>query len=64
MQPERPQISKDGYRNDSCERAIALAKDYYAILTKDSRVRRMICQVVEQDRREFPNVSKRTLGKR
>ena len=62
MQPERPQISKDGYRNDSCERA--LAKDYYAILTKDSRVRRMICQVVEQDRREFPDVSKRTLGKR
>ena len=63
MQPERPQISKDGYRNDSCERAIALAKDYYAILTKDSRVR-MICQVMEQDRREFPDVSKRTLGKR
>ena len=50
--------------NDSCERAIALAKDYYAILTKDSRVRRMICQVVEQDRREFPDVSKTTLGKR
>ena len=50
--------------NDSCERAIALAKDYYAILTKDSRVRRMICQVVEQDRREFPDVSKKTLGKR
>ena len=37
---------------------------YYAILTKDSRVRRMICQVVEQDRREFPDVSKKTLGKR
>ena len=50
--------------NDSCERAIAIAKDYYAILTKDSRVRRMICQVVKQDRREFPNVSKKTLGKR
>ena len=50
--------------NDSCERAIALAKDYYAILTKDSRVRRRICQVVEQDRREFPDVSKKTLGKR
>ena len=50
--------------NDSCERAIALAKDYYAILTKDSRVKRMICQVVEQDRREFPDVSKKTLGKR
>ena len=50
--------------NDSCERAIALAKDYYAILTKDSRVRRMICQVVEQDRREFPDVSKKTLGQR
>ena len=50
--------------NDLCERAIALAKDYYAILTKDSRVRRMICQVVEQDRREFPDVSKKTLGKR
>ena len=50
--------------NDSCERAIAIAKDYYAILTKDSRVRRMICQVVEQDSREFPDVSKKTLGKR
>jgi len=50
--------------NDLCERAIALAKDYFSILTKDSRVRRMICQVVEQDRREFPDVSKRTLGKR
>jgi hypothetical protein len=50
--------------NDSCERAIALAKDYYAILTKDNKVRRMICQVVEKDRREFPDVSKRTLGKR
>ena len=50
--------------NDSCERAIALAEDYYAILTKDSRVRRMICQVVEKDRREFPDVMKKTLSKR
>ena len=50
--------------NDSCERAIALAKDYYAILTKNSKVRRMICQVVEKDRREFPDVMKKTLGKR
>ena len=50
--------------NDSCERAIALAKDYYKALTKDTRMRRMICQVVEQDRREFPGISKKTLGKR
>ena len=39
--------------NDSCERAIALAKDYYAILTKDNKVRRMICQVVEKDRYNY-----------
>ena len=50
--------------NDSCERAIALAKDYYKVLTKDTRMRRMICQVVEQDRRAFPGISKKTLGKR
>ena len=50
--------------NDSCERAIAIAKDYYKALTKDTRMRRMICQVVEQDRREFPGISKKTLGKR
>ena len=49
--------------NDSCERAIALAKDYYSILTTDSRVRRMICQVVERDRREFPGISKASLNR-
>ena len=49
--------------NDSCERAIALAKDYYSILTTDSRVRRMICQVVEKDRRDFPSINKATLNR-
>ena len=50
--------------NDSCERAIALAKDYYSILTTDSRVRRMICQVVEKDRKEFPGISKASLNRK
>jgi len=49
--------------NDSCERAIALAKDYYSILTTDSRVRRMICQVVEKDRRDFPGINKASLNR-
>ena len=49
--------------NDSCERAIALAKDYYSILTTDSRVRRMICQVVEKDRKQFPGISKASLNR-
>ena len=49
--------------NDSCERAIALAKDYYSILTTDSRVRRMICQVVEEDRKQFPGISKASLNR-
>ena len=49
--------------NDSCKRAIAFAKDYYSILTTDSRVRRMICQVVEKDRREFPGISKASLNR-
>ena len=50
--------------NDAAERAIALAKDYYDILTTDSRVRSLICQVVEKDRMEFPDASKKTLNKR
>ena len=50
--------------NDAAERAIALAKEYYAILTTDSRVRRLICQVVEKDRMEFPDASKKTLNNR
>ena len=43
---------------------IALAKDYYDILTTDSRVRSLICQVVEKDRMEFPDASKKTLNNR
>ena len=50
--------------NDAAERAIALAKDYYDILTTDSRVRSLICQVVEKDRMEFPDASKKTLNNR
>ena len=35
----------------SCERAVALATDFYKVLTKDTRVRKLIFQVVEKNRK-------------
>ena len=49
--------------NDSCERAVALATDFCKVLTKDTRVRKLIFQVVEHNRKEFPDSSKKTLGR-
>ena len=49
--------------NDSCERAVAMATEYGNILTKDSEMRRKIIQIVEQNRKYFPDCSKKTLGK-
>ena len=49
--------------NDSCERAVAMATEYGNILTKDSEMRRKIFQIVEHNRKNFPDCSKKTLGK-
>ena len=49
--------------NDSCERAVAMATEYGNILTKDSVMRGKILQIVEHNRRNFPDCSKKTLGK-
>ena len=49
--------------NDSCERAVAMATEYGNILTKDSEMRRKILQIVEHNRKNFPDCSKKTLGK-
>ena len=49
--------------NDSCERAVVMATEYGNILTKDSVMRRKILQIVEHNRRNFPDCSKKTLGK-
>ncbi len=49
--------------NDSCERAVAMATEYGNILTKDSMMRRKIIQIVEHNRKLFPDCNKKTLGK-
>ena len=49
--------------NDSCERAVAMATEYGNILTKDSDMRRKIFQIVEHNRKHFPDCNKQTLGK-
>ena len=49
--------------NDSCERAVAMATEYGNILTKDSQMRRKIFQIVEHNRKHFPDCNKKTLGK-
>ena len=48
--------------NDSCERAVALATDYARILTKDSKMRSKILQVVEANRKAFVDCNKATFN--
>ena len=40
-----------------------MATEYGNILTKDSEMRRKILQIVEHNRKNFPDCSKKTLGK-
>ena len=49
--------------NDTAERGIALVSEYCKILTKDSDDLQNLLQVVEQHRREYPDVNKATLNK-
>ena len=47
--------------NDPAERGIKLASDYSKILSKDSTIRSLIYQVVENDRTRRPNFKKSTM---
>lgn len=47
--------------NDPAERGIKLASDYSKILSKDSAIRSLIYQVVEDDRARKPNFKKSTM---
>ena len=49
--------------NDTAERAVKLASEYVNILTKDSKTRQKIIQVVEKARKERPDNRKSTLDK-
>ena len=49
--------------NDTAERAVKLASEYVNILTKDSKTRQKIIQVVEKIRKERPHNRKSTLDK-
>ena len=49
--------------NDVAERGVKIASDYASILTRDSKIRQMIFQVVEKDRRENPGITKKLLNK-
>ena len=49
--------------NDAAERGIKLVSDYANSLTKDPDQKQFLLQVVEQSRRECPDVSKKTLAK-
>ncbi len=48
--------------NDTAERAVELASEYVNILTKDSKTRQKIIQVVEKARKERPDNRKSTLN--
>ena len=48
--------------NDSAERGIKLVSDYAQCLTKDSEERQRILQVVEEERKQKPDVTKKTLS--
>ena len=39
-----------------------MTTDYMRVLTKDSRMRQKICEVVEWDRRNYAGVDKATLN--
>ena len=49
--------------NDIAERGIALVTEYCKTLTKDSEDLQNLLQVVEQHRKEYPDVNKATLNK-
>ena len=49
--------------NDTAERGIKFIQDYAEILTKDTKERQDILQVVEKHREEIPDVKKETLKK-
>ena len=47
--------------NDTAERGVKFISDYAMCLTKDSQDRQNILQVVEQERRQISNVTKKNL---
>ena len=48
--------------NDTAERGVKLVSDFSKILTKDPEDLQNVLQVVEQHRREVPDVKKTTLN--
>ena len=48
--------------NDVAERGVKIASDYASILTRDSKIRQKIFQVVGKDRMEIPDLSKKSLN--
>ena len=73
--PVREWKSDEGYKemeefvkhllvtNDTAERGIKFIQDYAMILTKDTQERQDIMQVVDQHRKDIPDVKKETLKK-
>ena len=49
--------------NDAAERGVKLLSDYAKSLTKNSKERDALLQVVEQNRRELPTCSKKAMSK-
>ena len=48
--------------NDVAEREVKIASDYANILTRDSNIRQKIFQVVEKDRLDNPDFTKKALN--
>ena len=48
--------------NDLAEREVKIASDYPNILTRDSKIRQKIFQVVEKDRLDNPDFTKKALN--
>ena len=49
--------------NDVAKRGVKIASDYANISTRDSKIRLMFFQVVEKDRIENPDITKKSLNK-
>ena len=48
--------------NDVAEREVKIASDYANILTRDSNIRQKIFQVLEKDRLDNPDITKKALN--
>ena len=50
--------------NDPAERGVKMVSDFIDCLTKDSAHREDLLQIVDADRRQFPDTNKSTLSKK